>query len=279
MVMERSNLQHTVLQPRSDLKKYVRRILITEGDESTDEVMPIIPTGFGYFTYSRYPVRFDNSVQSFTTDEKFYLVGQLENEKPAFTIKDRCFHVGLELYPLVPFYAFGITGNRLTDTGIDSKTLFEIAGSELFSGIDENDNAQTVADKLQWMLLKRVNDTPRLLLLEKCLDEIYAARGSITVCDLTDRMEISERSLRRQFKKYVGIGIKKYLKTIQFNSVFETISNGNHEEIYQTALEYGFYDHAHFINLFTGLLGSSPQKFINNPDEFLLTYLGNKARN
>jgi len=276
--MERSNLQHSILQPRNELKQYVRRILITQGDENTDEIMPIVPTGFAYFTYSRYPLLFNYNELKISTNDKYYLVGQLEHEKPAFSIKGKFFHVGLELYPLVPFYAFGITGEKLTDTGLFSDPLYELVGRDTIDRIEMLDSAEIVAEKLQLILLDLLKEHSRQFLLEKSLEEIYASRGNIPVNELAKRLDISERSLRRQFKEYVGIGIKKYEKTIQFNSVFETISNGNHEEIYRMALEYGFYDHAHFINLFTELLGTSPQKFINNPDDFLLTYLANAAR-
>ncbi len=273
--MKRSNLQHSILQPRNELKQYVRRILITHGDDNTDEIMPIVPTGFAYLTYSRYPVMFSYNERNISTDDKYYLVGQLEHEKPAFSIKGKFFHVGLELYPLVPFYAFGITGEKLTDTGLISNPLYELVGRDTIDRVEKQDSAEIVAEKLQLILVELLRKPPLQFLLEKCLEEIYASRGNIPVNELAERLDISERSLRRQFKEYVGIGIKKYEKTIQFNSVFETISNGNHEEIYRMALEHGFYDHAHFINFFTELLGTSPQKFINNPDDFLLTYLSN----
>lgn len=152
--------------------------------------------------------------------------------------------------------------------------MYEFADKDHFKGFHENLSAEAVANGLQDILVKLLNRRiPRQGLLEKCLEMIYLTRGNITVRELTDRLETSERNLRRIFKKQIGIGIKKYLKTIQFNTVFETIASGNQEEIYKTALEYGFYDHAHFINHFTELLGSSPQQFINNPDEFLLNYL------
>jgi len=268
-----------VLQPRVELNEYVRRILVTTGDERTDEPMPIVPTGFAYFTYTRYPVEFQYSYRKYRTSDRLYLVGQLEHEKPWFRIRGRFFQVGLELYPLVPFYAFGIPGEDLTDKGFSKEALTEITGGNIADTIYENDSPETVANKLQAELLKLMNNQLRQPLLEKCLGMIYAAGGNISMAELIERLESSERNLRRQFRKYVGLGIKKYLKTVQFNTVFETIRNGNREAIYKTALEYGFYDHAHFINQFKERLGASPQKFINNPDPFLINYLGNSAQN
>ena len=276
--MDGSKLQFSILQPRSLLKNYIRRILITEGDENTDEIMPIVPTGFAYFTYSRYPAEFNYNEHKFITNDQFYLVGQLEHEKPWFRIKGKFFHVGLELFPLVPFYAFGISGDKLTDTGLSSQSLYELAGEELFIGFRESDNAIIIAEKLQDLLEQRLKNIPDQYPLDKCLDLIFEKRGNISVTDIIERLSVSERNLRRQFKRQVGIGIKKYLKTIQFNSVFEIISSGNAEDIYKTALEYGFYDHAHFINRFNKILNTSPQQFINNPDEFLLKYLGTREK-
>lgn len=277
--MKESNLQHTLLKPRNELKNFVRRILVTTGDDRTDELMPVVPTGFAYFTYTRYPVEFNYKDRKIQTSDQFYLVAQLEHEKPWFRIRGKFFHVGLELFPLVPFYAFGVPGIKLTDGGYTYETLSRIAGKDKFSGFGSEDSPEVIAEKLQELLLEKLKGYPPLSTLEECLDVIYTSRGNITVAELTNRLDTSERNLRRQFKKMVGIGIKKYLKTIQFNTVFETISSGNQDDIYKMALEYGFYDHAHFINHFTETIGASPQKFINNPDQFLLNYLGNKEKN
>ncbi|MEP2773689.1 MAG: helix-turn-helix transcriptional regulator [Fulvivirga sp.] len=267
-----SNLHFKVLPPQASLAKYVRRILITTGDESTNEHLPIGPTGFAYFTYSRYPIALHFSDKVIASDKQLYIAGQLDHEMPYFKIKGPFFHVGLELRPTAPFNFFGLEG--LVDGGailseVEPKTT--AAFRERFAS--ESDPLK-VAEGLQDELNRRLDNVAPIAFLEQTLEVIYANNGNIEVNDLINQSGLSERHFRREFKRIIGIGPKQYCKVIQFNAAFEAVQTGNEEQIYAVALQNGYYDHAHFINDFKAILGQSPQEFLRSDHTFLRNYLG-----
>ena len=269
-----SNLKLTIYPPDEQLKPYVRRVLITLGDESTNEIVPIGPTGYSYITYSRYPITLHYRNWVAESSEQLYLGGQIENEHPYFTVKGKFFHIGLEVLPTLPYYLFGVKGEDLVDTGLlIAKLNPEFATRFLDDSSDEPDPYK-VAELLQAQLIKHLPSIEPIKYLETALDLIYSRHGNIGISELTKPIQISERHLRRQFRKIVGLNPKQYCKIIQFNTVFEAIQTGNEKALYDLALTHGYYDHAHFINDFKAHLGKSPRDFLRSDHDFLKSYLG-----
>jgi len=269
-----SNLKLSVHPPHDELRPYVRRVLVTLGDEDTNETIPIGPTGFSYITYSRYPIQLHYSKWNVQSHAQLYLAGQILNEQPYFTVKGKFFHVGLEVIPTFPYYLFGVSGEDLLDTGMFITELHpEFAETFLKKSADEPD-PQKVAQAFQEYMLSYMPAISPVDFLENVLSLIYSRRGNVELSVLTRAAGLSERHLRRQFKKLVGLSPKQYCKIIQFNAVFEAIQTGNEDALYELALENGYYDHAHFINQFKAHLGKSPRDFLKSGHDFLKTYLG-----
>ncbi len=270
-----TNLQLSILPPHSSLAKYVRRILITTGDKTTNENLPIGPTGYAYFTYSRYPMKLHFSDKIIASNEQLYIAGQLDHEMPYFEINGPFFHVGLELLPTAPFYFFGFEG--LVDGGAILSEIEPMMTSAFRSKFKEESDPKKVAEGLQQILLDRLNSIKPIEFIDNALDKIFTHKGDIEVKELIEPSGLSERHFRREFKRIIGIGPKQYCKVIQFNAAFEAIQQGNEAQLYQVALQNGYYDHAHFINDFKSILGQSPQAFLRSEHNFLRSYLGAKS--
>lgn len=269
-----SYIELSVYQPNEELSPFVRRVLITVGDQSTDEIIPIRPTGFSYITYSRYPVHLHYSDRIIQSHAQLYLAGQINEEQPFFKVKGMFFHIGLEVLPSLPYYLFGVAGEDLTDTGMTVQELNpEFTESFLVKASVEPDPIK-VAALLQKHFTGLLADIQPLNYLEDVLQLIYTRQGNIGMSELNQTAGLSDRHLRRQFKKIVGLSPKQYCKIIQFNSVFEAIQSGNEDTLYDLALENGYYDHAHFINEFKTYLSNSPRDFLKSKHHFLTSYLG-----
>lgn len=269
-----SNIKLSVHPPSEKLKPYVRRVLVTVGDESTDEIVPIRPTGFSYITYSRYPIHLHYSNWVAESHAQLYLAGQINDEQPYFTVKGRFFHIGLEIIPSLPYYLFGVAGKDLVDTGMIITQLNPEFTGKFLKNINNISDPQKVANILQEHIINDLPAIEPLSYLEDVLRLIYSRHGNIEISELYQAAGISERHLRRQFKKLVGLNPKQYCKIIQFNAVFEAIQTGNENVLYELALENGYYDHAHFINEFKKHLGKSPRNFLKSEHRFLKSYLG-----
>lgn len=269
-----TNLKLRIYAPNEQLKPFVRRVLITLGGENTNENVPIGPTGFSYITYSRYPITLHYHDRTVESDEKLYLVGQLEKEQPYFTVKGNFFHIGLEILPSLPYYLFRVEGKDLVDTGMSIMQLNPEFAGEFLNHAETEPDPDKVAQLLQEHTLNFLQAVKPIKQLEEILKIIYKYHGNIVIDELKQSIGWSDRHIRRQFKKIIGLNPKQYCKIIQFNAVFEAIKTDNEKMIYDLALENGYYDHAHFINDFKTHLGKSPRNFLKSEHSFLKSYLG-----
>ena len=269
-----SSIKLSVYPPKEKLKPYVRRILVTLGDENTHETVPIGPTGFSYITYSRYPILLHYSKWDAESHAQLYLAGQIHDEQPYFTVKGKFFHIGLEALPTLPYYLFGVAGEDLVDTGMTIGQLNPEFTDEFLRNSADEPDPQKVVEIFQEHMIHYLPVIEPIDFLEDALGLIYSRHGNIEISELYQAAGLSERHLRRQFKKLVGLSPKQYCKIIQFNAVFEAIQTDNENALYELALEHGYYDHAHFINEFKAHLGKSPRDFLRSEHGFLKSYLG-----
>jgi len=270
-----SNLTIVAYPPVNQLKRYVRRILITLGNEQTNEIVPIGPTGFAYLTYSRYPIVLHYSYQVITSNEQLYLTGQIKEEQPFFKVRGKFFHVGLELMPAAPWYLFNVSGKDLVDRGLVFSQLYPELSRDfriINAAVKDPEATAGALQQLLIDLLPQIN--PPIRYIDDALTMIDQQSGNLDLSELLQSLNISERHFRRQFNKVVGIGAKQYCKIIQFNTVFDAIRKGNKDKLYDLALLNGYYDHAHFINDFKTYLGQSPRHFLKSEYPFLKNYLG-----
>lgn len=269
-----SNLKLSPQAPLAQLIPYVRRVLVTLGDEHTDEKVPIGPTGYSYITYSRFPITLHYRNRVIKSDEQFFLVGQIEDEQPYFTVHGKFFHIGLEIVPSLPYYLFGVEGKDLVDTGMLLSELDADFAEKFLEAANAEEDPLQVAMLLQEQIISYLPKIKPIEYIEEALRLIYNARGNVEIASLNSAVGLSERHFRRQFKRTIGLNPKQYCKIIQFNAVFEAIQTNNEKALYDLALANGYYDHAHFINDFKVHLGKSPRNFLKSEHSFLKSYLG-----
>lgn len=86
-----------------------------------------------------------------------------------------------------------------------------------------------------------------------------------TVKQLAEATFTTERSLGRFFNRYFGVSPKLYIRLCRFEKIVAAINNQRGLcKLTDIALEFGFYDQAHFINDFKAFTGISPTKMNNH---------------
>jgi AraC-like DNA-binding protein len=77
---------------------------------------------------------------------------------------------------------------------------------------------------------------------------------------LTERHGMSVRTMQRLFRRYVGVNPKWVLQRYRLHEAAERIADGE-EDLARLALELGYFDQAHFIKDFKGLVGRAPSEY------------------
>ena len=87
------------------------------------------------------------------------------------------------------------------------------------------------------------------------------ASERLSVKELADISNVSERYLRTLFEKYAGMSPTRYKTEILIERAKEMLKN-NIMNINETAEYLGYYDAAHFSNAFKKSVGMSPMSYI-----------------
>ena len=80
---------------------------------------------------------------------------------------------------------------------------------------------------------------------------------------LKSKVHLSESRLSHLFKEEMGLSIKKYLVWSRLKKAFELVINRK-LNMYEAALQVGFYDQAHLSKAFKQMLGLNPSKVYNS---------------
>lgn len=97
-------------------------------------------------------------------------------------------------------------------------------------------------------------------LVEQGMQHLYASKGKITVLSLAEKLNYSERNIRRAFQKELGMKPKEMTDIIRFQNLLQEMRRSKPNRFPDIAAQYGFYDQPHFINSFKRLYGMSPKQ-------------------
>ena len=97
-------------------------------------------------------------------------------------------------------------------------------------------------------------------LVEQGMQHLYASKGRITVLSLAEKLNYSERNIRRAFQKELGMKPKEMTDIIRFQNLLQEMRRFKPNRFPDIAAQYGYYDQPHFINSFKRLYGMSPKQ-------------------
>lgn len=103
--------------------------------------------------------------------------------------------------------------------------------------------------------------------LQESLQLIHQNQGNLTIRQLNQRLNCSEKKLIRAFKQYFSLSPKAYLRMVKFRHALQKIHFNTHQKLTDIAYASGYYDQSHFIKEFQFFTNQSPrqlQKSIQN---------------
>jgi len=134
---------------------------------------------------------------------------------------------------------------------------------------------ESVSDRLQSTksIAIRTNIVEQFLIsqLIACSDErvnqtislISRFRGAVSISQLADNVNLTERHLLALFQTYVGASPKTYARLVRFLELMRRFQNpDNIERFSRLALDVGYYDQPHFVREFSRIVHKTPQQFI-----------------
>lgn len=256
-------MQYHQIQPPGYIKNYVRYFWTLESTcDST------VPKTFG-------PVADGCPGFIFQQAEKGNFYDEVKEDLPALflygqTTRPREIRTGGEFqalgasfYPNALKLIFGFNANELTDTCIDLNALSEEHGvplsDKLLSASSVHDQVEILSSFLFLQIQKNNVQTDKTI--QFVISEIIASHGSVSLRDLQQRLQISERSLERKFNQSVGISPKLFARICRFQASLHQLRNNKYTKLSDIAFENGYADQSHFIRAFQEFAGFSPNQY------------------
>lgn len=240
------------IQPHPILQKYVTFFWISETDD--------------YFQYF--------SPASTFTDLVFFCQGTMQNtqnhqnlsqngvvfgQKTSFsnyqTLHSKAKLFGIRVRPSIFLLTLKIPAFQLNEQSISLGQLFGNEGDRLTDNII---NAPTIEESIALFssfIIQKIKELPaKYQLIEKIVhsDAIFRDFSA-------KNLALSERQFERNFKDYTGFSLRKYTKIKRFEQVYNALRSAqNIDNLTQFALQYDYYDQAHFNRDFKEFTNLSP---------------------
>ena len=88
--------------------------------------------------------------------------------------------------------------------------------------------------------------------------------SSTTVQAISENFNISDTTIYRYFKKYIGTNLTSHIKHLKFHHMLSKIYTDDYNA--SSAIEIGFFDQSHFIKEFKKIYDATPSQFLKNLD-------------
>lgn len=105
--------------------------------------------------------------------------------------------------------------------------------------------------------------------IEYALSRIWQSEGIISLKDLREELQLSERTFERKFKQIVGLPPKMFSRISQFQASLSQLRKLKYEKLSDVAFGNEYADQSHFIRSFKEFAGVSPFQFNKKTPEVM----------
>lgn len=265
-------------EPSDDLKEYVRSIFYAEITDKAVGKDLMIASGRSYIMFY-----FNKKAKLFTQKgviilEKIMLAGQ-QYRFYQYCAPKGFVIIGVSFQPTGLHRLFG--ANMFNTFGKHfpiTNYLCQEESNTWYNKVYEADgfiNKQKIIEaKIRELIINRKVPSS---VIDYVATDIIKKRGLNHISDYTKKLKASQRYLEKQFRQKVGITPGKFAKVCRFFYLFTDIVNNSccNEELIQ---EFGYYDRSHFRKDFKAFTGTSPEKLLEMPLDFIRSYLSEYKR-
>jgi AraC-like DNA-binding protein len=182
-------------------------------------------------------------------------------------LEGRGWVVGTRFAPAA-FRAFAdIPAHHLAGKVVDAATIFRHAGAELTAAAQA---ARTPAERIARHEELLIAQDPELddgmATARRIVAAMVAAAPTSRVADIAAAHAMSQRSLQRLFRDYVGVTPKAVLMQHRLHLATERLTDDPLIDQNDLALDLGYADQSHFVNDFRAVVGVPPARYAGASD-------------
>jgi len=254
------------IYPIEPLQKYVRYFWVLEGNSQdfSEKIFKIMSDGMPGLIFQTNKKAFrDKNNQELP---QLFVYGQTTRYTEQRAINSFQ-NIGIYFQPSALKSIFRIDANELTNQHIDIDDLLKTTITEQISNTASTDEKIALLSTFLLRQLQRTNINS-----QKPDFAIAQLEKGMSLQDVQNELKMSERSLERYFKQYIGISPKLFSRIGRFQSALEIIRHPPFEKLTDIAYQSDYFDQSHFIRDFKEFAGTSPKKFKLHANEIVSNF-------
>lgn len=159
---------------------------------------------------------------------------------------------------------------------IDSSTLRggfwlpeEFGGAHLTKPlVSARSDGERITILSEFLIARLAQGMRRDELVEASLASIHERIETISVHELAETLNISQRQFEKRFSRVVGMPPKLYIRIKRVNEALQLINTGRYERLSDVAYALNFYDQPHFIREIKTFSWVTPTSIAQKVSEF-----------
>jgi AraC-like DNA-binding protein len=268
------NIEH--FKPNALLSKYVRRISYFKSEGILQYRQKITPTPFCYLSFNIGDI--GNNIineKKFNKIEKYHIDGPKLSDDYFIEYNGYLERILVEFQASGFYYLFHHSPSKYSNTLVNlSEFTTEFTKFIFKELVDIKDRI----DIIEKFLINKVHKAIRFNIhIENALHLFDSNIGNISVREVCDKINLSERHFNRTFKNITGVSPKQYSRLLQLHYIINLMNSKNYINVQNIAYDAKFYDPSHLSRSFKELTGLSPGDFINGDNHIALKYFSNIA--
>ncbi|NAS13304.1 helix-turn-helix domain-containing protein [Poritiphilus flavus] len=258
-----SNIVYHRHEPRADLKKEINYIWFMETEEGEEQETPdlLIPDGYPEIifvlkgSYRKRPLADSSRVE---VVDRSSVVG-LQQRSLLVKRVGPVRLIGIKFKPIGFYHCFGekaiqTAGKTEALEVLEAPWLMDL--EQELKTLDSLSPMQSVISEYISRQLVGQSVLPKEMVLDKCINAIIDANGSISLETLAEKVGKGKRQIQRYFREYIGMSPKKFCSLIRFKSVYK--QNVLSDSALGHFFDHGYFDQSHYIKDFRAKLGITP---------------------
>ncbi|KAB2847127.1 MAG: AraC family transcriptional regulator [Melioribacteraceae bacterium] len=225
-------------------------------------------------------INFEKPFEQYCGNGKFekqpsaFIVGQIKNYK---LLKPSCNFdmIGIRFKPAGAFKFLNFPLDEISSQTVDAELIWGNDLKVLQEKMSDAKLSRRIFLLENFLLEKSLINKTNLKFIDASVNLINYGKPIFTVEKLAAKLEISKRQIERNFKQFVGIPPKTFLKIRRLQNVFKHIQNKKQIDWLTLSYISGYYDQSHFINDFREFSGMNPSEYLSSK-ESLVDYFINK---
>jgi len=266
-------MEYKIWLPHPLLKPFIRYYTYTElGDKDVWSSSAIAPTGCSAMCVivGDYIPLFKDTKGNKKYESTFNVYGQSTCYTP-FGFYGQHKVITVIFNPWGAFRLLGIDQFHFTNTNTHFFDLLSANDRGIKQQLTDCQNPEQTFSVLEAfflrMLFKKKEKNNFVRIVSICNLLMKRSYEPLFLKQICENEGFSKSTLERNFKEFVGIGIKQYHRILRFHNLLNHIKQQKDFRHWtEVAYHFGYYDQAHFIKDFKGFYGKTPSEFSSNDD-------------